>query len=214
MTLPTWRHLGFAALAGVLATIGFLASPMGQAIPPLVPPRVPIDLRFVTLPVTFALTLVVGSNTRWPGPPAGVLALAIGNAVASNLHSSASLAYTGVAWANEGRIDLVALLASVGAVLLALLIALELGQERFARAVTKAGVPEEETRNARARGTVLIQGSLTTAAIAVAGLALAARIVLEWSGDKRLPLPEVFALAVVLGVAAVMLGVRGIGRED
>jgi hypothetical protein len=205
--------MGLAALAGVLSTIGLLASPIGAAVPPLVPPKVPIDLRFVSLPLTYVLTLVVGANTRWPGPPAGVLTLALGSALTANLHSSASLAYTGVDWADEGRIDLVALFATVAAVLLALLIALELARERFVRAAVRAGVPEEEANAARSRGTALIQGSLATSALAVAVLAFVARIVIEFSGERRLPLPEVFALAVVLAVAAVMMGVRGIGRE-
>lgn len=205
-----WRHLVLAAGSGALATVAFLLSPIGQGLPPLVLPWVPLlDLRLLLLPALFPWALFVASRARWPSPATSIVATALAAASASHVHASAALDYIGVGWAEPGaRVNLVALAGSVGSLLVALHIALDLAGARFASSASKLGVPEEELTRARERGAALSQNALVTAGLAVAVLALLLRIVDQFTGRERLPLAEVLALALVLGVGALLLNLK------
>lgn len=208
-----WRHVGLAALAGVFATLAALRSPILGTMPPIVVPYVPLDLRFVVLPATFALAQAIAPQMGWPGRATVTLGLAVFSAIAAHIHASAALAFAGVGWAEPGtRIGLVGLGASLASVLAALAITLETGRDRLASQLADRGLPVEEIDQARGHGSALVSEALATAAVAVAVLALGLRIADQFVGGGSLPLPEIFALAVVLGLGAVLLGVRG--RED
>lgn len=210
------RHYGLALGAGALATMATLLSPLGAGVPPLVIPWIYLawlDLRFVLLPAAFVWTLFIGSRARWPGPATALVGIAVLTAIPAHIHASAVLDYVGVGFAEPGaRVDLVALAASVGSILVALYVALDLARERFAVATTRAGVPEDEVAKATARADELSQTALTTAAMAVAVLALLLRIGDQFTGRERLPLPEIFALAVVLGIGALLVNLRSFGK--
>lgn len=210
---PSLRHVALAAFAGALATFALLQSPIFGNVPPIVPPYVPIDLRIVLLPITFALTQALAPSLDWPGRGVATLGLAVSTAVAAHVHASAALDFVGLPWAAPGtRVDLIGLGASLGSILSALVVTLETGRDRFSVRLRERGVPEAEIETARELGDQLIASSLTTAGLAIAVLALALRIVDRFVGGESLPIPEVLALALVLGLGAVLLGVRG--QED
>ncbi len=203
----SWRHTGLAALSGVLATVALLISPIVGTLPPIVPPYLPIDLRLVTAPILFTATYLFTSRARWPTSATSLVALALASAIGAHIHASAALSFAGVEWAQPGtRINPIAMAFSVGSVLLALVIALERASDRFAEVAQARGLPTEEIAQARKRGDRLRQEALTTAGISIVALSLVLRIVDQISGGQELPLNEVFALAVILGLGAVLIG--------
>ncbi|MDX1611425.1 MAG: hypothetical protein R3185_03585 [Candidatus Thermoplasmatota archaeon] len=204
------RHLALAALAGALATVALFRAPWFAAVPALMaPPWVPFDLRFVLPTLSFVAAYALGSYTRWPAPAIALPLVATTSALAAHAHASALLDFVGIAWAAPGvRISLLGLAASLASVLTSLLVALEVAQARFLHLAGEAGVPKDELGPAREAGEQLTERALTTSAIGASVLALAVRIVDQFLGDTSLPLPELFALAVVLAVGAVLTGWR------
>lgn len=208
-----WWHVGLAAGAGVLATIAALTSPILGSTPPIVPPYLPIDLRLVGLPFFFALTQALAPRMGWPGRATATLGLAVFAGITAHVHTSAALSYAGVAWASPGtHVDLVGIAATIGSILLALVIALETGQARLTRSLDRRGLPADEVETARAHGDRLKRTALTTAGFAIAVLALTVRIAGTFLGGNSLPMADIVALAVVLGLGAVLVGVQG--RQD
>lgn len=204
------RHVALTALAGLLATIALWRAPWWSAVPPLLyPPWVPVDLRLLLPTLSFVSTLYLAAYTRWPAPAAGVPGLAVMTATAAHLHASAALAFGGIPWAQPGvRIDLVGMAGSLGMLLLALLVGLEIARDRLTQDLATKGLPEDDRQLVTERGGDLALTSVTIAGIATAILALALRIGDQFLGGERLPVPELFALGIVLALGAVFLGWR------
>lgn len=207
------RHAALTALAGALATVALWRAPWWAGVPPLLyPPWIPVDLRLVLPTFGFLSTLYLTAYTRWPAPAAGVPGVAVLAATTAHLHASAALAFAGVPWAQPGaRIDLVALAGSLGAILVALLVGLEIARDRLTADLADQGLPEDERRIVTEHGGDLALTSVTIAGLGAAVLALALRIGDQFFGGQRLPVPEIFALALVLALGAVFLGWRGRG---
>ncbi len=207
----TGRHAGLAALAGLLATLALWRAPWWAAVPPLMyPPWIPIDLRLLLPTLSFVSTLYLTAYMRWPAPAAGLPGLAVGTAMAAHLHASAALAFgDALPWAQPGiRIDLIGLAGSLGMVLLALLIGLETARDRLAADLAAKGLAEVDRERVVEHGGHLALTSITVAGTAAAILALALRIGDQLLGGQRLPVPELFALGIVLALGAVFLGWR------
>lgn len=208
-----WRHVGLAALAGALATLAAFRSPILGTLPPIVPPYFPIDLRWVGLPLFYAIVQAITPRLGWPGRATITLGLAVFSALVAHVHASAALAFAGVGWAQPGiRVDLLGFAATIGSLVTALAITLETGRDRFLARLVDRGMLDAQTDAARDRADGILSSTLTSATIAIAVLALALRIMDQFLGGNSLPLPDVIALGVVLALGAILLGVRG--RED
>lgn len=204
------RHVALAALAGALATVAATQSPILAALPPLVPPYVALDLRFMILPGAFALSEAVLG--RQDGAAGGVATLvpATGAAVANHVHASATLAFAGTPWATSGvGANPLALAATGASVLVALAVTFETGRERFALEARARGVADEQIDRAREVAGRLTRSSLATAAAGLAVLGLGLRLADRLVAGTAIPLHEVAALALVLGLGAVYAGLTG-----
>lgn len=209
---PRGEHVAYAAGSGALATLALLVSPLGSQLPPLFLPWAWvgwIDLRLVALPFTFTWTFLLASRARWPGPATALVGVALASALPAHLHASAVLDYIGADLAQPGsRVNLLSFAASVGSILLALHVALDLARTRFLDTVRSAGVAEEQLDKADGRARSLATQAMTTAALAVVVLAFVLRVGDALTGRQRIPLAEVVALGLVLAIGAVLLGVR------
>lgn len=206
------RHVGLTALAGVLATLALWRAPWWGAVPPLLyPPYIPIDLRLVLPTLSFVSALYLTAYASWPAPAAGIPGMAVLTATTAHLHASAALSFAeGIPWAQPGvRIDLIGLAGSLGMLLLALLVGLEIARDRLTDRLADKGVTEEDRRVVEAHGSQLATTSIAIAGLAGAILALTLRIADQFLGRQRLPVPELFALGIVLALGAVFLGWRG-----
>lgn len=200
-------RVGAAALAGSLGTLALLASPLLAGLPPIVVPYVPIDLRWVMLPVAFAGLQGFVEHVRWPGAAIGTLSAGASLAVLANLHASQVLSFLGVGWAQGGmEIDLVAMAGSLATVALGLWIAFDASHERFRQQLVDRGLDAEDlaetTRWARGRA----REAVALSSIAVAGLALAIRLSGQAVGGRVVPLPGLAAIGLALAFGALLLG--------
>lgn len=207
------ERIGAAALAGTAATLALLASAIVAALPPIFVPYVPLDLRWVALPVAFPLLQLVSEHVRWPAPATGTLAAGTTSIVLANLHASQVLTYLGVAWAQPGmHVDLLALAASLAVVGLGLWIAFDAAHERFREQMVTRGLapadvePISRWARSRARETIAVAG------VAVAALALLVRLSGRVVGGTSVPLPGLAAIGLVLALGALMLGLPGLRR--
>ncbi len=205
------RHVGLTALAGIFATLALWRAPWWGAVPPLLyPPYIPIDLRLILPTLSFVSALYLTAYASWPAPAAGVPGVAVLTATGAHLHASAALAFAGVPWAQPGvRIDLIGLAGSLGMLLLALLVGLEIARDRLTVELAGKGLAEEDRRIVEEYGSQLATTSIAIAGLAGAILALTLRIGDQFLGRERLPVPELFALGIVLALGAVFLGWRG-----
>lgn len=196
-----------AALAGLTSTLAVLSSPL-VAVPPVVPPYVPIDVRWLALPIGFALVQFAAEGLAWPGPATTVLGLTVLAGVGANLHASQVLAFLGVPWASGGTaIPLVALAGSLAGICLGLWIAFDRAHERFREQAIERGVPVERLEAVTPTARATAREAIAVAALAVAGLGLTVRLAGRAVADTALPLPEVGAILVVLAAGALLLGV-------
>ncbi|PSG97912.1 hypothetical protein BRD56_02980 [Thermoplasmatales archaeon SW_10_69_26] len=207
------HRIAVAALVGVLATAGLLFSPLVAGMPPVRPAYVPIDIRWIALPAVFAVLQLVAEGLAWPAPATVLLAASLGAAIGANLHTSQVLAFLGVPWARPGpAIDLLSLAGSLAALGLSLGVAFDVAHERFREDLLERGITEEalapvtETARGQARAAIAV------GVLAVAGLALAIRLVGRVLGGTSLPLPELAAIGLVLGAGALLLGLPQASR--
>lgn len=206
-------RVGVAASAGLLATFALATSPLVAGLPPIRAPYVPIDLRWLVLPVAFPLAQLVGEHVRWPGPATGTLVVGSTAAVAANVHTSQVLAYLGVGWARPAmEVDLVAVALSLGVIALGLWVAFDAAHERFRRQLATRGLVPADlgpvTRWARGRA----RDAIAVAGLAVAGLALAVRLSRRFVGGASVPLPSVAAIGLALALGALLLGLPRLRR--
>lgn len=206
-------RVGAAALAGALGTLALLTSPLLAGLPPIVLPYVPIDLRWVLLPVAFAVLQAFVEHVRWPGPAIGTLSAGASLAVLANLHASQVLSFLGVGWAQGGmEIDLVAMAGSLAVVALGLWIAFDAAHERFRRQLVDRGLDAEELAETTGWARERAREAIALSSVAVAGLALAIRLSGQALGGRMAPLPGLAAIGVALALGALLLGlprVRG-----
>lgn len=201
------KRLGLASLAGLLVSVALLVSPLLGQLPPLFVPYVPIDLRFVILPATFALLQLGSEHLAWPTPATSILGTSVLAAIAANLHASEVLAYLGVAWARGGaQVDLATFAPSLAAVLVALWIAFDAAHDRFCASLVDRGVDEAlldpVTRVARGRA----REAVAVAGLAAAGLGLVLGLAGTVLAGRSLPFPELVAIGMVLAAGALLLG--------
>lgn len=199
-----------AGVAGLLATVALWRAPWWAGVPMLLyPPYIPIDLRLVLPALVFVAAHGLAQRSRWPSPAVGLPLVAVLTAAIAHLHASAVLDFVGIGWAEPGvRIDLFSLGASLASLLIALAVGLGEARDRFGREMGHRGLPEAQLEAAGAAGSQLIEASLATAGLGAAVLGLALRILDQFLGGRALPVPELFALAVVLALGFVWLGLR------
>lgn len=208
------RRVGLAALAGLLATIALLLSPLLGNLPPLVPPYVPIDLRFVVLPALFALLQGASEHVTWPGQATTLLGATVLVSVSANVHASEVLAYLGVPWAQGGTaVDLGALAASLAAVLVGLGVAFDAAHERLCRQLRERGLPEERLAPATRLATRQARDAIAVAGLAAAGLAVLVRLLDTALGGRAAPFPQLAAILLVVAAGALLLGLPTPERE-
>lgn len=200
------NRVGAAALSGLLATIGLLFSPLAASVPPIVFPYVPIDLRWMALPVALAGAQLVGEQVRWPGPATATLTLGVPLAAAVNLSTSQVLFYLGVGWARPGmEIDLVAFASSLGVVAIGLWIALDAARERFADEMLARGLDRVSLTGTLAAAGRTGREAIAIGGLAAAGLALTVRLAAGLGGTS-VPVPEIAAIGLALAAGALLLG--------
>ncbi len=204
------RRIAATTLVGLLATLAWLFTPLLGSIAPIVPPYVPIDLRFVFLPLIFGLWQTVSELLAWPAPATASLGSATLAAIVANLHASQVLAYLGVPWARGGmEIDLVTMAFSLAAILLALWITFDAARERFEEDLLERGLAPAQLAGIDEQARGLGREAIALAGLAAAGLALLARVLATVLGDQALPLAELAAILLVLGAGALLLGIPG-----
>lgn len=207
------QAIALALLAGVLATIAALRSPILGGVPPIVLPYVPIDLRLLLLPALFAGTEAMAPFLGWPGRAVATLGAAVFSGLLAHLHVSAALSFAGTPWAVSGtRIDLVGFGATLGSVLSALAITLETARGSVREEAIDRGIPEDELGLVDELGGHVMQAALTTSGLAIAVLAITVRIADTFLAGGSVPLAGLAALALVLALGAVLVGIQG--RED
>jgi hypothetical protein len=202
-----WTRVGAGAGAGLLASLALVTSPLLAGLPAIRAPYVPVDLRWVVLPVAFALSQLAGEAAGWPGAATGTLVAASTAAVAANVHASQVLAYLGVGWARPGmEIDLVAFTLSLAALAVGLWVAFDAARERFGRQLLARGVPEDELAPVTAWARGRAREAVAVAGLAVAGLALAVRLSSQALGGASVPLPSLAAIGLALALGSLFLG--------
>lgn len=196
-----------AALVGLSATLAVLASPLLAGLGPVVPPYVPIDLRWIALPVAFALVQLAAEHVAWPTPAMAIPGAALGTASAANLPASQVLSYLGVPWARAGpAFDLLVLAASLGAVFLALWIAFDAAHDRFRENMVDRGLEPAQLEPVTGWARGQAREAVALGALAVAGLGLLVRLTGGLLGGASLPLPELAAIVLVLGLGGLLVG--------
>lgn len=205
--MSTLHRVAAAALAGLIATLGLLVSPLGGALPPIVPPYVPVDLRWLVLPIAFAGLQGAAEHLAWPAPATTVLGAGLMAALAANVHASQVLSFLGVGWARPGpRIDLLALAAGIAVVCLGLWIAFDVAHERFRDQLVERGLDPGGLDGVSRRARAQARQALALAGLATAGLALAIRLLGRGLGGAAIPLPELGAILLVLAAGALLVG--------
>jgi hypothetical protein len=201
------HRVAAAALAGLLATVGLLFSPVLGGLPPIVPPYVPVDLRWLVLPVAFVALQLVAEHLVWPAPATSVLGAALLAALGANVHTSQVLAYLGVPWARSGAsVDLLGLATSLGALAVGLGTAFDAAHERFRGQLVDRGVEERRLAPVTVLAQAQARRAIAAAVLAVAGLGLLVRLVGQVLGGTAVPLPELAAIALALVAGALLVG--------
>lgn len=205
--------ISIAVLAGVFATLAALQSPLLGGMGPLFIPYVPVDARLFALPMLFGLVQAFARLFPWPVRGVALLGLAAAFAVLSHAHRSAVLAFVGAPWALPGTsVGLLGAVASLVSLLLGVFVALGKGQERFVWEAKRRGVGEEELGVLREAGERLQRVSVLTGALAGGVFVLGLSIVGVVLAGARVPLGEVLALGIVLGVGSAYVGLQALGE--
>lgn len=204
-----------AVLAGVFATLAALQSPLLGGMGPLFIPYVPVDARWFALPMLFGMVQAFARVFPWPVRGVALFGLAVSFAVISHAHRSAVLAFVGAPWALPGSsVGLLGGVASLVSLLLGVFVALGRGQERFVWEATRRGIGEEGLVVLREAGEGLRRVSVLTGALAGGVFVLGLSIVGVVLAGARVPLGEVLALGVVLGVGAAYVGLQALGEVE
>lgn len=208
------RRVAMAAVSGAGATLAAFFNPFVVGLPPIVLPYVPLDVRFVFLPVLFAILQALAPYMGWPARGVATLGPATLLAVANHFHTSTLFAFAGAPWALPGAsVNLIALAGTGISLLSGLAVTFEVGRERFAERALERGIPEAQVDLARTTGDRITRESLVTVAGALAVLGLGLSLVGRLVQGAALPLHEVGALAVALALGAVYIGVQGDSAE-
>lgn len=201
------QRVAVAALAGLAATLAVIVSPLLAGLGPIVPPYVPIDLRWIALPLAFALVQFVSEFVAWPGPATSILGVSLMAVLGANLPASQVLSYLGVPWATPAPgLDLLVLAASLGAVSLGLWIAFDAAHERFREQMEERGLEASQLDPVTQRARAQARQAVAIGALAVAGLGLLVRLSGGALGGASVPLPELGAIGLVLALGALMVG--------
>lgn len=203
------RRVGMAAASGAAATLAAFFNPFLAGMPPIILPYVPLDVRFLALPVLFASLQAMAPYMGWPARGVATLGPATLVAIGNHFHTSTLFFVGGAPWALPGAsVHLPGLAGTTLSLLLALAVTFEVGRERFAERALERGLPETQVDLARTAADRLARRSIVTVAGALVVLGLGLRLLGRLVQGTALPLYEVGALALSLAVGAVYIGLQ------
>jgi len=210
------RALAVSWGSGAAAAAALALSPAWEAVPPVVLPYLPIDLRFFAVAGVFPLVHLFMRWAKWPTPAMALPSLALLFAVATHWQGSAILGlFTPLEAAQPGqRVQLLRGLLTGASLLLALMAMMDRGRARAEHLVREAGLPEDQIRVLRKVADAHAAKVIGFTGASFVALLLVALVSDGWVGAERAPLPELLGAALAVGVAVLLFpGAVGLGAR-